>query len=215
MAPTLAMFPLSSVLFPHAPLPLHVFEPRYRCLLADCLTGTGEFGVVLIERGSEVGGGDQRVDIGTAARIVQVMGIDGGRSVVMARGARRIRVERWLPDDPYPRAAVQDHPDELGPAGVAETDAVVDAALGTARAALSRLRSLLSELGATTALPHGLGLPVDRDEAGWALCELAPLGPVDRQSLLAAPTLSVRMALLSELCDAAAGDVVGMLSDNP
>ena len=56
----LPMFPLGCVLFPHAHLPLHVFEPRYRTLTRDCLRTDREFGVVLIERGSEVGGGDSR-----------------------------------------------------------------------------------------------------------------------------------------------------------
>ena len=61
----LPMFPLGTVLLPGAVLPLHVFEPRYRQLVQDCLAGEPEFGVVLIERGSEVGGGDQRA---TSAR---------------------------------------------------------------------------------------------------------------------------------------------------
>ena len=68
------MFPLGNVLFPHAQLPLHVFEPRYRALAETCLAGDGEFGVVLIERGSEVGGGDTRFSIGTVARIVAEKG---------------------------------------------------------------------------------------------------------------------------------------------
>ncbi len=45
-------------------MPLHVFEPRYRTLVEVCLAGEPEFGVVLIERGSEAGGGDIRFDIG-------------------------------------------------------------------------------------------------------------------------------------------------------
>ncbi len=200
------MFPLTTVLFPHGALPLHVFEPRYRRLLADCLAGDGEFGVVLIDRGSEVGGGDHRVDIGTVAQITQVVGIDGGRSMVMARGSRRIRVGRWLPDDPYPRAMAADLPTEPGP-----DDA---RAVATAGAAVSRLRSLLSELGDVPALPPDLGLAGPDEEVGWALCQLAPLGPMDRQALLASPDLTARMALLAELCDAAAGDVVSMLSDD-
>src|SRR5207248_351228 len=61
------MFPLGNVLFPHAQLPLHVFEPRYRALAETCLAGDGEFSVVLIERGSEVGGGDTRFSVGTDA----------------------------------------------------------------------------------------------------------------------------------------------------
>ena len=104
------MFPLSTVLFPGAGLPLHVFEARYRALMAECLAGDGEFGVVLITRGSEVGGGDQRVDVGTLARIEQAAETEDGRMLVIARGVRRIRVESWLADGPYPRAAVEDLP---------------------------------------------------------------------------------------------------------
>ena len=48
----LPMFPLGTVLVPSAGLPLHVFEPRYRAMVHDCLAGEREFGVVLIERGS-------------------------------------------------------------------------------------------------------------------------------------------------------------------
>lgn len=199
-----SMFPLSTVLFPGGALPLHVFEPRYRALLADCLAGDGAFGVVLIDRGSEVGGGDHRVDIGTRAQVTQVLGLDGGRSMVLARGDWRIRVEQWLPDDPYPRAVVANHPSPVG--------RDVGPALEKARGALGRLRSLLSELGDAPALPPDLLIPGSDDEIGWTLCELAPLGPLDRQALLAAPDLSGRMALLAELCDAAAVDVVHLLS---
>ncbi|MET0884534.1 MAG: LON peptidase substrate-binding domain-containing protein, partial [Acidimicrobiales bacterium] len=105
------MFPLGTVLFPTMLLPLHVFEPRYRALVDDCVAGDGEFGVTLIERGSEVGGGDVRTDVGTVARIVQVERFEDGRFAVAAVGTRRIRIERWLADDPYPRAEVVDWED--------------------------------------------------------------------------------------------------------
>ena len=65
------MFPLGTVLFPTGVLPLRVFEPRYRHMLDDLLPGTREFGVVLIERGSEVGGGEVRSGVGTIARILE------------------------------------------------------------------------------------------------------------------------------------------------
>ncbi|WP_415830929.1 LON peptidase substrate-binding domain-containing protein [Janibacter anophelis] len=57
----LPMFPLGTVLLPGNPLPLQVFEPRYLAMLRDIAGGDGRFGVVLIERGFEVGGGDQRL----------------------------------------------------------------------------------------------------------------------------------------------------------
>ena len=75
--PVMPMFPLGTVLLPGMVLPLHVFEPRYQQLVRDCLDAPPhEFGVVLIDRGSEVGGGDTRCDVGVIARIVQVAPLD-------------------------------------------------------------------------------------------------------------------------------------------
>ena len=160
------MFPLSSVLFPEAGLPLHVFEERYRALMARCLEADGEFGVVLIARGSEVGGGDERVDVGTVARIANAAELEDGRMLVVATGVQRIRVTEWLPDDPYPLALVEDLPDRPGlcPAEV----------LARTEASLRRLRSLLSELGDVPALPHSLRISGNQEEVGWQLCDMAP-----------------------------------------
>ena len=121
----LPMFPLGAILFPYVVLPLRVFEPRYRVLTHDCLAGNREFGVVLIERGFEVGGGDERFDLGTVARIVQAAETEDGRWGLLTVGSRRIRVDDWLPEDPYPKARVVDLPEDalrrpraLGPRGV-------------------------------------------------------------------------------------------------
>src|SRR3954454_16073722 len=105
------MFPLGTVLLPGAFLPLHVFEERYRALVAACMAGTPEFGVALIERGSEVGGGDARFDTGCVARIIEARELPDGRFAVATVGDRRIRVRSWLPDDPYPRADIDEWPD--------------------------------------------------------------------------------------------------------
>src|SRR6478752_3521250 len=102
------MFPLGTVLFPHALLPLRVFEARYRLMTERALRGDGEFGVVLIERGSEVGGGDTRFDVGTVARIVRAQQLPDGGFALATVGIRRIRVTAWLVDDPYPQAEVVD-----------------------------------------------------------------------------------------------------------
>lgn len=201
---TLGMFPLSTVFYPFGILPLHVFEERYRLLMADCIARDGEFGVVLIARGSEVGGGDQRVDVGTVARIAQVGEIEDGRMLVVAHGAARLRVTSWLTDDPYPRAEVEEFP--LG-SGTADAEAI-----GAAVLAVRRLRSLLSELGEVPALPHDLDLSDQGDATGWRLCDLAPLNLIDRQRLLASVCLSDQMDLLTGLCDAMAEDVIGLLA---
>jgi len=200
----LGMFPLSTVLFPEAGLPLHVFEERYRILMGSCLESDGEFGVVLIARGSEVGGGDLRTDVGTVARIANVAELDDGRMLVVATGVRRVRVEDWLPDDPYPCALVEDLPD---PVGTCPGEVLV-----AAEGSLRRLRSLLSELGDVPALPHSLRITGDPDDVGWQLCDMAPLVSLDLQRLLVADGLEARMRLLVDLCDAMSGDVIGLLA---
>src|SRR5688572_29499609 len=96
----LPMFPLERALVPYDQLPLHIFEPRYRAMMKDCLGNDREFGVVLIERGSEVGGGDQRFAVGTLAHIMQAVELPDGRFLIHAVGVGRIQVSRWLDDDP-------------------------------------------------------------------------------------------------------------------
>ncbi len=116
------MFPLGMVLLPGGILPLHVFEERYRQMVVDCLAADGvpEFGQALITHGREAGGGDERASIGTIAQMIQVEALDDGRYALVTVGTRRIRVNAWLPDDPYPLADVDDWPDEdPDPAGLA------------------------------------------------------------------------------------------------
>ena len=108
---TMAMFPLASVLFPGMPMALRVFEDRYLVMMSRVLQqDTPEFGVVLIERGSEAGGGEQRFGVGTVAHITQ-METDGHTLGLVVRGTRRVEVTRWLEDRPHPQAEVRDLPD--------------------------------------------------------------------------------------------------------
>lgn len=187
------MFPLGSVVLPGMVVPLHVFEPRYQQLVADCQAGDGTFGVVLIERGSEVGGGDVRTDLGTLARIVEARELPEGRWLLGVAGVERIRVESWLPDDPYPRAEVTAWPDVLDdPDPDQPSDR--DIALGLLR----RVTALSAELGRQTP-PLDLELPDDPVLAGYVAVAASPLGPADRQRLLAAPTVPARWTLLTEL----------------
>jgi Lon protease-like protein len=188
------MFPLGTVLVPGMVLPLHVFEPRYRQLVHDCRAGDGTFGVVLIERGSEVGGGDVRTDVGTLARIARADELPDGRWVLVAVGTRRIRVERWLPDDPYPRADVVEWPDQP------ELDEPVHGAEDAAAVAtlVRRAAALCREIG-EPAPPLDFELSPDPVVAGYQATAVAPLGPADRQALLAAPRMAERTALLRRM----------------
>jgi Lon protease-like protein len=203
--PATPMFPLGSVLVPGMVLPLHVFEPRYRALVRDCLAGDREFGVVLIERGSEVGGGDVRTDVGTMARILQVDETPDGRFAVGAVGVRRIRVDAWLDDDPYPRAEISDWPEPDAPDRVDDPGDAGDPGGGDVReliaacaALLRRTAALQAELG-EPAPPLDLELAEAPLVAGYQGTALAPVGPMDRQELLAAPSVRARLERLHAL----------------
>lgn len=187
------MFPLGTVLLPGAVLPLHVFEPRYRQLTVDCIRDEREFGVVLIERGSEVGGGDVRTHIGTFARIVQAQPFPDGRWALATVGTTRIRVERWLPDDPYPRAEVAPFPDT--PAGPGAPDE-----LERAVALLRQVLARKAELGEPAA-PVTSELSDDLVLASYQVAALAPVGPVDHQRLLVATGPDERIALTIALLE--------------
>ena len=124
MAETLPIFPLGTVLLPGASLPLHIFEPRYRQLTVDLMTGTlpsRSFGVVCIKQGWEVGldNVESMHDIGCAAELREAVPLSDGRFDIVARGERRFRVIdvdsssapylvgsiEWLSDSPVPTAA--------------------------------------------------------------------------------------------------------------
>jgi Lon protease-like protein len=156
----------------------------------DCLAGDRRFGVVLIERGSEVGGGDVRFPVGCVAEIDQAEETPDGRWALVARGTAPLRVTEWLPDDPYPVADV-----ELVEDGAWTPDARIE--LDRARHAFAQVVELATKLGGTVS-PEVLALPDDPVEAHWALVGRAPVGPLDALKLLDAPTPERRLALLAE-----------------
>lgn len=187
------MFPLGLVVVPTQRIPLQLFEPRYLTLIDDVLAGDRVFGSVLIERGSEVGGGDQRLPIGTMVTVAAARRAAEDRWLVEGLGIERIRIIEWLPDEPYPRAEVEPYPDpDPGPAEVALLDGV-----------RSRLRDVVASLVESTGgrVPDGwlADLADDPTLASFQLVDNAPFGPFDRYQLLAADTVGLRLALLDEL----------------
>ncbi|MCU1428106.1 MAG: peptidase family protein [Actinomycetia bacterium] len=184
------MFPLGTVLFPYGLLPLHVFEPRYRAMMRDCAREDHEFGVVLIERGSEVGGGDVRFSIGTLARIVQIAELDDGGYALRAVGVRRLRVDAWLPEDPYPVAEVAEL---VEPELSAPDEAIAHAIRDRVQDALVRLFALWSQFDAR-ASEIDVALAPDAVQASFEAAALAPMGPLDAQRVLEAGNAADRLA---------------------
>ena len=205
------MFPLGTVLLPFAHLPLHIFEPRYRALVKDCLAGDGEFGVVLIERGQEVGGGDVRFGVGTVARIVQTAELPDGRWLLDAVGTERIRVAEWLPDDPYPLAMVETVDDEL-PGGRAEDEPEVEQRRTKVERLLRQVLALQVELGfpAPSAVRN-----IDENPAvaAFEAALLSPIGPMDAQKVLEAPTTVARLTLLETMLEDAREMLMGRIAE--
>jgi len=97
----LPLFPLNSVLFPGATLPLHIFEERYKLMIGRCLQTGSPFGVLLIRSGNEVGEAGEPFEVGTTARIVRVQHLDEGRMNLVCLGEQRFRLLKTLRDTPY------------------------------------------------------------------------------------------------------------------
>jgi Lon protease-like protein len=175
------MFPLQTVLFPNAVMPLHVFEPRYRALAETCLRGDGRFGVVLIERGPEVGGGDLRFSVGTVARIVEAARTPDGRYLLATVGTERLRVRRWLDDDPYPRADIEVLTEpERAPERAHDQRIAVERLL-------VRALALRAELGGGAPgmdQMDQVALDADPIRASFEAAARAPIGPLDAQRVL-------------------------------
>jgi uncharacterized protein len=120
------LFPLHTVLFPGMPISLHIFEERYRQMVARCLEEGGPFGVALLRSGSEVSPDDpwtQRMRaavggesapvpdavpyaVGTTARIGDSVKLDDGRYYLVANGQRRFRIQGIVQRVPYAVASI-------------------------------------------------------------------------------------------------------------
>lgn len=185
------MFPLGSVLMPHMPTMLRVFEERYLVMLSRILADEpAEFGVVLIERGQEVGGGEHRFATGTVAQITELDSAEGF-VVLVAEGERRVEVEEWLDDDPFPRALVRTLPElhwdeRLRPARE-RAEQVVRRALARASEHLDQEWSADVELAD------------DPVAAVWQLAGIAPLEQLDRVRLLQSATMDELLVSLTDL----------------
>lgn len=223
------MFPLGTVLLPSALLPLHLFEPRYLAMISDCvatrqvpdtveaLLAVGDeppswsnhnesrpFGVVLIERGSEVGGDDTRSRTGCLAEILEARQLDDGRWHVIGVGTRRFSVRNWLEDDPYPLADIDVLPEPTAGPGDDELQASVEAHLVEVGALARRLNR--------GSLPEP-DVAADPALASFQLAAVGPLGPLDRQRVLAAQTPNERLTLLAKLYSDIAADLQAELGN--
>jgi len=204
------MFPLGSVLFPHMPVALRVFEQRYLAMLAEILQEEpSEFGIVLIERGQEVGGGEQRFSVGTIAEITELDGAEDFVALV-AQGTTRFEITQWLEDDPYPRAMIQTLPELVW-------DEDLRVLRQRAEEVVRRVLAVASEF-VDQQWSAAVELSDDDVAACWQLAAIAPLGPFDQVALLKSAnlrmlldgiiesTLAAEQIIVSSWLEASPGD---------
>ena len=187
---TIPMFPLSLVLFPGQILPLHTFEDRYRTMVEEIIDKDREFGVVLIERGSEIGGGDTRKSVGTLAEIIESEKSNDGRWLLITKGTKRIETSRWLEDSPYPRAEVS----------FLDEEEFLSGDTGDWRKIVTHMRrvlAILSELGDDVA-PISINISEDPHVGSFQMSSILPITPFDSQKLLEVDSVSKRCALLKK-----------------
>lgn len=185
---TLPLFPLPGVaLFPDLPLPLHIFEPRYRAMLRDARAGSKFIGVIQVRPGEE---GEPRpiFSVGCAGRIEGVAELQDGRSNIVLRGVSRFEVVEEIRDErPYRSARVSPLIEK-----VLDEEALTES-----------LAHVLHEIGQ---IDEGMSLLARTDEAPKALvvnmlAQLLPLGELERQSLIEAPTVDERARRLAQILD--------------
>ncbi len=127
MADALPLFPLNTVLFPGIPLPLHIFEERYRLLVREMVEGPAprRFGVVAIRQGLEIDDEPDLYDIGCVAELRRVEPYPDGRYDIVTTGGPRFRLLDVDDSQPFLRGAVEYLPDEPGVDAEARAFAVI------------------------------------------------------------------------------------------
>lgn len=176
MTDLLPLFPLGTVVFPGMPLPLHIFEERYRRMLKDRGESDPAFGIVLLRGGQETGTRQDVFGMGTAARIVSRRPRRGGRADIVIEGTRRFDIEAINWDLGYGLATIRWR-DEL----VGDTERLSVAMA----AAIEQFQRYVH--GVTRVTGHhfqGVQISDDPVAASFDLASRLPLHTWERQRLL-------------------------------
>lgn len=181
----LPLFPLGTVLFPGMPLPLQVFEPRYRELVNDLMQGQEPrvFGVVAIREGHEVGVEAVRslYDVGCVAAVRRVEALPDGRFALMTTGSRRFRIAELDESRSYLQARA-DLLDE--PVGDRDTvDSITDAVR----------RAFADYMAAVGDPDRPIELPEDPGLLSYLVAATMVIGLPERQDLLESPSTAQRL----------------------
>ena len=196
----LPLFPLPLVLFPGARLPLHIFEPRYRQLLSDCLEGDRRFGLIRLPDGLaelEI----PRGTVGCVAEIMEREMLADGRSNVLVVGRERFLLNDFRESPhPYHVARADPYSDELETGteleALAERIAEIFRRVGQAARILSDDPDPLPEL------------PADPAMLSFAIAAVIDISLEARQELLSLRSPRERLRLLDNILSPAVGTIV-------
>lgn len=187
MSTRLRLFPLNAVLFPGAVLNLHVFEPRYKQMISECLESGEGFGVVLIREGQEAG--DPSVEphqIGSIAEITEVTPLPFGRYYVSTVGRRRFRIREILSREPYLTVDADVLDEEEAP------DAEVTALEDDVRDAFLEYLQLVMEFSGQQA---AVDLPGDPNSTSFIVGDALQIADNVKQRLLEINSTKARLSI--------------------
>jgi Lon protease-like protein len=185
----LPLFPLQTVLYPGLPLPLHVFEERYRQMFARVLGGERRFGVVAVARGLEVGGPADYQPVGCVAEVGEVRRYPDGRLDVVAHGRSRFRIDGVVQASPFIVAQVTILADQAGEAAPAR-------AVTVGRLFVRYLSTLLELAGQQV---ETVDVPDDPVAASYLVAAGLQVDLADKQRLLTAASAAERLAFEAAL----------------
>ena len=180
----LPLFPLNTVLFPNASLPLQIFEERYKLMLQHCLESDSKFGVVLIKAGSEVGEPATPHSTGTVAHIVQVNRAQRGKIFIAVAGQNRFQVKHITQYQPYMAARVELLEDVAGGrVSPEEMEAIRQAVTEHVRLALGLRGGWVREVS----------VPSKPLDLSYFIARILQVGLQDKQALLEESSTSRRL----------------------
>ena len=180
----LPLFPLNTVLFPGAALPLQIFEERYKQMLQDCLAADSRFGAVLIKEGVEVGGPAVPHTTGTVAEIVQVSDEQRGRFLISCVGRQRFHIRSISDELPYLSGSVELLAEEADQGVTPELTAAV-------REAVAAYLALVSGLGGGWV--RDVPVPTEPVSLSYLAAAALQVDTARKQALLEEPTASSRL----------------------
>jgi uncharacterized protein len=189
----LPLFPLPNVvLFPEVSLPLHVFEPRYREMLADALEGERLIGMVLLKAGfeAEYEGRPPVYPIGCAGLVTHAERLPDGRSNIVLQGLEKFRVLDERDDRAYRRAHVE-------PLAEWPSDRAREPLRGARRRLEALVAPLVERAGAELKIPP----TISDEELVNALAQYLPLEAVEKQALLEQDGVLARCHALIDLLE--------------